>query len=283
MNDVMEIVNEQEVLGKSFRFYNSIEEPLFLAKDVAEWIEYSVSNVSKMLNSVDDDEKTTRKISTNGTNYQTEAWFLTENGLYEVLMQSRKPIAKQFKKEVKKILKQIRQTGGYIPVAANSQWSDDQIMAQAVLIAQRTIDLKNKELAAAQQEIAQKDTKIGEMTPKAVFYDNMNRDTETTYTATSIAKLFGMTAQAFNKILNTEGVQYKSDGHWVLYSKWDNKGLVIYVPVPYKRRDGSTGTKLNMMFTSHGLVWLVNSLAKRNIVPNDMSQIPDVSVDVKTF
>lgn len=66
-----------------------------------------------MLKSVDDDEKTTRKISTNGL-YQTDAWFLTEDGLYEVLMQSRKPIAKQFKKEVKQILKQLRLTGGVV-------------------------------------------------------------------------------------------------------------------------------------------------------------------------
>lgn len=43
----------------------------------------------------------------------TEYWFLTEDGLYEVLMQSRKPKAKEFKKEVKKILKSIRKTGGY--------------------------------------------------------------------------------------------------------------------------------------------------------------------------
>ena len=43
---------------------------------------------------VDEDEKTTRTIITSGSNYQTEAWFLTEDGLYEVLMQSRKPIAK---------------------------------------------------------------------------------------------------------------------------------------------------------------------------------------------
>lgn len=65
-----------------------------------------------MINNVDDDEKTTHTISTNG--YKTEAWFLTEDGIYEVLMQSRKPIAKQWKKEVKKILKQIRLTGGTV-------------------------------------------------------------------------------------------------------------------------------------------------------------------------
>ena len=67
-----------------------------------------------MLANVDEDEKTTRKIIPNVSNYKTEAWFLTEDGLYEVLMQSRKPKAKEFKKEVKKILKSIRKTGGYV-------------------------------------------------------------------------------------------------------------------------------------------------------------------------
>ena len=61
-----------------------------------------------MLNKVDEEEKTTRTIIPNGSNYKTNAWFLTEDGLYEVLMQSRKPIAKQFKKKVKEILKGLR-------------------------------------------------------------------------------------------------------------------------------------------------------------------------------
>ena len=109
----MEIIEQREVLGKDFKIYGDFENPLFLAKDVAIWIDYDVSSVNKMLNNVDDDEKTTRKIIPNGSNYQTEAWFLTEDGLYEVLMQSRKPIAKQFKKQVKAILKEIRKTGSY--------------------------------------------------------------------------------------------------------------------------------------------------------------------------
>lgn len=100
----MELVCKQEVLGKEFKIYGTIEEPLFLAKDVAEFIEHS--NVSSMLKSVDDNEKVINNIYTLGGNQ--EMWFLTEDGLYEVLMQSRKPIAKQFKKKVKEILKSLR-------------------------------------------------------------------------------------------------------------------------------------------------------------------------------
>lgn len=69
-----------------------------MAKDVAEWIDNK--NVSQMLNAVDEEEKGIYNIYTLGGNQNS--WFLTEDGLYEVLMQSRKPIAKEFKKEVKK-------------------------------------------------------------------------------------------------------------------------------------------------------------------------------------
>lgn len=107
-------ITEQSFLDKRIRVFGTPEDPLFLARDVAEWIDYNISSVNKMLANVDEDEKTTRKIIPNGSNYKTEAWFLTEDGLYEVLMQSRKPKAKEFKKEVKKILKSIRKTGGYV-------------------------------------------------------------------------------------------------------------------------------------------------------------------------
>lgn len=100
----MELVCKQEVLGKEFKIYGTIEAPLFLAKDVANWIEHS--DVSKMMKSVDEDEKVKNIVRTLGGNQ--EMWFLTEDGLYEVLMQSRKPIAKQFKKQVKEILKSLR-------------------------------------------------------------------------------------------------------------------------------------------------------------------------------
>ena len=106
----LQIINQQEVLGKDFKVYGDVENPLFLAKDVAEWIEHS--NPRMMLKNIDEDEKVVNNAYTLGGNQ--EMWFLTEDGVYEVLMQSRKPIAKQFKKEVKKILKQMRLTGGAV-------------------------------------------------------------------------------------------------------------------------------------------------------------------------
>ena len=103
----IKILEQREVLEKEFTIYGDIENPLFLAKDVAKWLEMDISNASRMLKNVDENEKILARHN------MTSATFLTEDGLYEVLMQSRKPIAKQFKKEVKKILKSIRMNGMY--------------------------------------------------------------------------------------------------------------------------------------------------------------------------
>lgn len=138
------VINEQEVLGKHFRIFGTIDNPLFLAKDVAEWIEHS--NQRMMLQSIDDDEKvkvnnvySENRTGGNGT------WFLTEDGLYEVLMQSRKPIAKSFKKKVKEILKSIRKNGAYIRNQENM--TPAEIVARGLIAAQNIINEKEKEIA----------------------------------------------------------------------------------------------------------------------------------------
>lgn len=146
----LEIIDQRELLGQDFKIYGTIEEPLFLAKDIATMIEHS--DTSKMVKSVDEDEKLTRTLFASGQN--REFLFLTEDGFYEVLMQSRKPIAKQFKKEVKNILKQIRKTGGYVPIDEST--SDADIMAKALLIAQNTLNKKDELLKAKDKELENK-------------------------------------------------------------------------------------------------------------------------------
>ena len=110
MSDDLTVFEQRDVLGKDFTIYGDLDYPMFLAKDVAEWIEHS--DVSMMLRSVDENEKQIQTLFVSGQN--RDLWFLTEDGLYEVLMQSRKPIAKEFKKQVKQILRDIRQRGLYV-------------------------------------------------------------------------------------------------------------------------------------------------------------------------
>ena len=103
----VKLISKSNLLGREINVYGSVDEPLFKAKDVAGWIE--LSNVSDMVSRIDSEEVTKLNLGS----LQGETWFLTEDGLYEVLMQSRKPIAKQFKKGVKEILKSIRRTGEF--------------------------------------------------------------------------------------------------------------------------------------------------------------------------
>ncbi|AVQ21359.1 hypothetical protein C4N15_06775 [Fusobacterium necrophorum subsp. funduliforme] len=103
MNEIT-ILNKTQILGKEFTIYGTMEEPLFLAKDIAKWIEHS--DPSTMVRNVDEDEKLIQTMFVSGQN--REVMLLTENGLYEVLMQSRKPIAKEFKSRIKQILKEMR-------------------------------------------------------------------------------------------------------------------------------------------------------------------------------
>ena len=152
----MKIIDERELFDRSFKIYGTIDESLFLAKDIANMIEYSDGNVSHMCSMVDGSE--IRKIfcsilSTKPEESIGEAnrLFLTEDGIYEVLFRSDKPIAKIFKKQVKIILKEIRKNGGYI--VTNENESDEDIIAKALILAQRTIDRKDKMIKSLESEI----------------------------------------------------------------------------------------------------------------------------------
>ena len=105
--DILRTINAQ---GHELNIYGTKDDPLFLAVDVARLIDYSTGNTWNMLNSVDSDEKLfLNTLSSSKGN--PNKWFLTEDGLYEVLMQSRKPIARRFKRAVKDILKDLRLSG----------------------------------------------------------------------------------------------------------------------------------------------------------------------------
>lgn len=153
----LEIIDERVLLNKNFRIYGTFESPIFLAKDVAEWIEYDLSSVNKLVSLVDDSEKVRNNIPTPGGSQET--WFLTEDGLYEVLMQSRKPIAKQFKKEVKNILKTIRKHGAYM---------SDNVLEQAISNPDFMIGLLQN-LKEEQKKRIEAEAKIEADKPKVLF------------------------------------------------------------------------------------------------------------------
>ena len=159
--EIINVLKQTELLGHQFSVYGTAEEPLFLAKEVASIIGHT--NPSKMLDMVDEDErvkifgvieltngyKPCESATYNGANYL----FVTESGLYELLMQSRTEQAKMFKSGVKEILKTIRKTGGYI--ATTEEDSPEEIMAKALLVAQATIKRKEERMKQLEAEAEQ--------------------------------------------------------------------------------------------------------------------------------
>ena len=165
MSNEIQVINEQEVLGKQFKMYGTFEEPLFLAKDVANWIDYS-GRTGQLLNTVDEDEKLMHILYASGQN--REMWFLTEYGLYEVLMQSRKPIAKQFKKQVKAILKGLRKGEMHLSI------SEEEMAIVNIVNAEDGIQMANA-IRSYKKLITQPLTDmIEEQKPKVDFADTVS-------------------------------------------------------------------------------------------------------------
>lgn len=135
-------------------------EPWFVAKDVCDILGTDTRDLHKILESDEITNVDSIHIAQNGGKAPL---IISEPGLYRLVMKSRKPEAKEFQRWVThEVLPQIRRTGGYIP--ASDTDSDEDIMARAVLVAQKTIERKN-------QQIAEQQTRIVELEPKARFAD----------------------------------------------------------------------------------------------------------------
>lgn len=131
-------------------------EPWFVAKDVCDILE--ISNPSDALKRLDDDERSKFNLGRQG-----ETNIVNEAGLYVLVLGSRKPKAREFKRWVThEVLPQIRKTGGYIP--ATDADDDMTILAKAVMIGQRTMEAQKRKIASQQSRIV-------ELEPKARFAD----------------------------------------------------------------------------------------------------------------
>lgn len=135
-------------------------EPWFVAKDACDVLE--LSNVGQALVRLDDDEKSSITLN-DGTPGNPNRAIVSESGLYALVLASRKPEAHEFKRWVThEVLPQIRKTGGYIPTTDADD--DMTILAKAVMIGQRTMEEQKR-------RIAEQQTRIVELEPKARFAD----------------------------------------------------------------------------------------------------------------
>lgn len=120
------------------------------------------------------------------------------------------------------------------------------------------------------QHLMEKNTiqqqQIGELKPKADYYDQILKSKKL-ITVNAIAKDYGMSAQALNKILHDLKVQFKQSGQWLLYAKYHDKGYTSSEPHKYTKKDGTEDFRLHTKWTQKGRIFLYNLLKDNNILP----------------
>lgn len=248
--DEIKIINNSILLGKEIDVWGSIEHPLFRAKDVTDWLD--LKNTPATIKCIDEDERHKFNLGRNGG----ETWFLTEDGLYEVLMSSRKPIAKQFKKGIKTILHEIRTKGGYIATTAADTPED--IMARAVLVAQQTLARREERIkqleAHAEQQASTIDAQKKELTvaaPKVDYYDNTLASVNY-ITATQVADDLGVSARALNKKLSEIGLIYFQSGQWHVKGIYRGWNLASTRTHTYQSSNGENISKPTLVWNQRG-------------------------------
>lgn len=176
--------------------------------------------------------------------------FIPENIFYKLCMKANNETARKFQDLVcDEILPSIRRNGGYI--VTNEEDNDEDIMARALIIAQKTIEKKN-------QKIKLLETKVEEDKPKVEYHDIVLR-AEKLSTMTEIAKDLGMSAIKLNQILHDLHIQYKKGKSWFLYAEYEK-----LVPSHFDYHITEFGQTLKVK--EIGRKWIIELLQKKNII-----------------
>ena len=221
--DEVKIIHKEIILGKEIDVWGTFEEPYFRASDVASWLGFK--NISTSLKFLDPEELTKFNLGSR----QAEVWFLTEDGLYDFLMQSRKPAAKEFKKGVKAILKEIRKTGAYVAIKEDD--TEEDIIARGLIAAKAALERKEarvRELEAQTEQqtvvITHQQEQIQKDAPKVEYYDQTLAAINCV-TPTQIGNDLGISAKTLNQKLSEIGVIYKQSGPWMFTGKYKGWNL----------------------------------------------------------
>ena len=202
---------------------------MFVGKDVATALGYSKPQ-NALATHVDKEDKSTAPIQ--GTAYETRAVLINESGLYALVLSSKLPQAKAFKRWVtSEVLPQIRMTGGYIP----------------------TKDSEGRELSA--MEIV----KMGQLITGATLkvFNDRNKNC---LTATEVAKLWGMEVRAFNHLLCKMDIQYRLNGVYRLTEELEDEGLAEERMFLSYSLNGMPKTRTYLVWTPKGVNFLEESV-----------------------
>ena len=240
---------------------NDKDEPLFCLKDVCDSLELRVNDVIKRTGCHPDTIGVSNEIISHGTptgiSKEVEMYFVTEPDLYRVIFQSRKSSARKFQDWVfEEVLPTLRKEGSYSmtqskqplasyqiedPIERAKRWIEEQQHTRALEVQTeqqaQTIGIQQKELTVA--------------APKGKYYDDTLASTDC-LTTTQVADDLGISARALNQQLSNAGIQYFQSGSWHLKGKYREWQLASTRTYNYIKGDGSTGTKVNLVWNQRG-------------------------------
>lgn len=191
---------------------------------------------------------------TDGKIYKTTLY--TAKGVYEICRFSRQPKANQFMDWVWDAVESIRKHGAYM----TPQKIEEVLLNPDTIIELATRLKEEQALTQKQRQI------IGELKPKADYTDLILKN-KGLVTITQIAKDYGMSGQAMNRILHRLKVQYKQSGQWLLYREHQAKGYTHSETVEITRKDGTPDVKMNTKWTQKGRLFLYELLRENGILP----------------
>lgn len=230
-------------------------EPWFVGKDVAEILGYS--NTPKAIRDhVDDEDKLAERIVLSGQN--REVAIINESGLYSLILSSKMPKAKEFKRWVTaEVLPAIRKTGGYI--AGSEKMSDAELMAKAVLVAQATIKERDARIAELESDTQR-------MKPKEIFADAVSASNQTILIG-DLAKLIKQNGHDIGQkrmfewlrnngyLIKRQGADYNSPTQRAM-----ELGLFRIKETAVTHSDGHVTVNKTVKVTGKGQAYFVNKL-----------------------
>lgn len=232
--------------------------PYFIAKDVAELLGYT--NTQKAIRDhVDEEDKLTERIVLSGQN--RDVIIINESGLYSLILSSKLPAAKRFKKWITaEVLPAIRKHGVYAV--------DEVLKNPDMLIAALTSLKEEREKSnALTQLVAVQNQQISELQPKASYYDIILQCKDVV-SITMIAKDYGWSARRMNQYLYDKGVQFKHGGKiWLLYQKYAEMGYTQTKTSTHMGRDGEQHIDVHTYWTQSGRCFIYELLRQDGIVP----------------
>ena len=215
---------KNEMFGEVRTLTNKKGEPFFVGKDVASALGYAKPE-NAITTHVDNEDKTTTLIQGTGSNYKSKVVIINESGFYSLVLSSKLPQAKEFKRWVTaEVLPQIRQTGGYIPTR-NPRTGETMTESEMVEVANKIV-------------------------ARTIARSNLPADD--CFTATQVAESLEVDVKQLNHFLVDKGVMYWSYGRYKLTAKYADCGYAEFRQFHYRGLKGDRKLRPYLVWTKQG-------------------------------